>query len=77
MNQNNLYASDLGRSIIFKTNQNGEIHLAFGHNGNSRGQLSEPSGIHVDHDGKSMLIGDSKNNRIQVITNTKINLNKT
>ena len=66
MNQNNLYASDLGRSIIFKTSQQGEIDLAFGHKGVRKGQLNEPSGIHVDQDGKSMMIGDSKNNRIQV-----------
>jgi hypothetical protein len=67
-NQDNLYASDLGRSIVYKTNLNGEILLAFGHHGRSRGELNEPSGIYVDHDGSAILVGDSKNDRLQVIS---------
>lgn len=65
-NQNTLYASDLGRSIIFKTNLEGEIELAFGFHGRKKGELYEPSGIHVDNDGCSLLVGDSKNDRVQV-----------
>jgi len=63
-----IFASDLGRSIIFKTTLDGEMTLAFGQFGNigSMGQFNEPSGIHVDYDGKTVLIGDSKNNKLQV-----------
>lgn len=61
-----LYASDLGRSIVFKTDLDGQTELAFGHHGRSKGQMNEPSGIHVDYDGQAILLGDSKNNRIQV-----------
>lgn len=66
MNQDDLYASDLGRSIVFKTNLQGDIKLAFGTNGTKKGQMNEPSGIQVDHDGQAILVGDSKNDRIQV-----------
>ena len=66
-NQDKVYASDLGRSIIFKTDLNGETNMAFGKFGKKRGELCEPSGIHVDNDGKAILVGDSKNDRIQVI----------
>lgn len=62
-----VYAADLGRSIIFKTNFDGTIVKAFGTFGKRMSQFCEPSGIHVDYDGKALLIGDSKNNRIQVI----------
>ena len=65
-NQDNLYASDLGRSIVFKTNLEGNTSLAFGHFGKKRGEMNEPSGIHVDYDGQAILVGDSKNDRIQV-----------
>ncbi len=65
-NQDSLYASDLGRSIVYKTNLNGEIQSAFGHFGKGRGEFFEPSGIHVENDGNAILIGDSKNNRLQV-----------
>ncbi len=63
-----IFASDLGRSIIFKTTLDGEIALAFGQFGKSgsMGQFNEPSGIHVDYDGKTVLVGDSKNNKLQV-----------
>ena len=61
-----LYASDLGRSVIFKTNLDGEIELAFGHHGKRTGELNEPSGIHIERDGGAILVGDSKNDRIQV-----------
>jgi DNA-binding beta-propeller fold protein YncE len=64
--QNYIYASDLGRSIVFKTTLDGKTELAFGTFGNTPGQMNEPSGIHVDYDGKSVLVGDSKNNRLQV-----------
>ena len=65
--QNYIYASDLGRSIIFKTTLDGKMELAFGSFGQTPGQMHEPSGIHVDYDGKAVLIADSKNNRLQVI----------
>ena len=63
--QNCLYASDLGRSIVYKTTFDGEILFAFGHHGKSKGQLNEPSGIFVDKNG-TILVGDSKNARLQV-----------
>jgi hypothetical protein len=65
-NQNSLFVSDLGRSIVYKTNLNGEIQFAFGHYGRMRGQFNEPSGIHVETDGSAILVGDSKNDRLQV-----------
>ena len=65
-NQNFLYAADLGRSLVFKTDLDGNIELAFGHYGKQRGEVNEPSGIHVDSDGYAIMVGDSKNNRIQV-----------
>ena len=65
--QNYIYASDLGRSIVFKTTLDGQTELAFGTFGKMPGQMNEPSGIHVDYDGKAVLVGDSKNNRLQVI----------
>ena len=65
-NHDYLYASDLGRSIVYKTNLNGEIELAFGHFGKRIGEFVEPSGIHVESDGNAILIGDSKNDRLQV-----------
>lgn len=61
-----IYASDLGRSIVFKTTLDGRNQKAFGVYGRGVGQLNEPSGIHVDYDGKAVLVGDSKNNRLQV-----------
>ena len=62
-----LYVSDLGRSVVYKTSlQSGEIELAFGHYGKAKGQMNEPSGIHVDADGQAILVADSKNNRLQV-----------
>ena len=64
--QNCLYSSDLGRSIIYKTTLDGEILFAFGHHGKGKGQLNEPSGIFVDQNG-TILVGDSKNARLQVI----------
>ncbi|CAF0934493.1 unnamed protein product [Brachionus calyciflorus] len=64
--QNYVYASDLGRSIIYKTDLNGNIELAFGFNGKRKGELNEPSGIFVDNDGQSILVGDSKNDRLQI-----------
>ena len=66
-NQDYVYASDLGRSIVYKTNLNGEMQLAFGHFGKKKGEMCEPSGLFVDYDGNSILVGDSKNNRLQVI----------
>ena len=56
----------MGRSIVYKTNLNGEIELAFGHFGKRIGEFVEPSGIHVESDGNAILIGDSKNDRLQV-----------
>lgn len=65
-NQNFLYAADLGRSLVFKTDLEGNIMLAFGHYGKERGEFKEPSGVHVDSDGYAIMVGDSKNDRIQV-----------
>lgn len=66
-NQNSIYASDLGRSIVYKTDLNGEIEMAFGFPGKRKGEVNEPSGIFVDNDGQAILVGDSKNDRLQVI----------
>ena len=65
-NQDSLYASDLGRSIVYKTNLSGEIQMAFGHFGRKSGEFNEPSGIFADSDGGAILVGDSKNDRLQV-----------
>lgn len=65
-NQDSLYASDLGRSIVYKTNLSGEIQMAFGHYGRKAGEFNEPSGIFADSDGGAILVGDSKNDRLQV-----------
>jgi hypothetical protein len=65
--QNNcLYASDLGRSIVYKTTLDGEILCAFGKNGRSKDEFNEPSGIYVDKN-NNILVGDSKNDRLKVI----------
>ena len=64
--EDSLYASDLGRSIVYKTNLIGEIQMAFGHFGRQRGEFREPSGIHVESDGQAILVGDSRNDRLQV-----------
>lgn len=66
-NNNFVYASDLGRSIVYKTNLDGSIELAFGFHGKKKGELFEPSGIFVDQDGQAILVGDSKNDRLQVL----------
>jgi hypothetical protein len=65
-NQSAVWASDLGRSIVYKTNMNGDIEMAFGKYGRGRGEFVEPSGLHVESDGSAVLVGDSKNNRLQV-----------
>ena len=53
-------------NLKVETNLNGEIDFAFGHYGKHAGEMNEPSGIHVDKRG-TILVGDSKNNRLQVI----------
>lgn len=63
--QNCLYASDLGRSIVYKTTLDGEILFAFGYHGKHKGEFNEPSGVYVDKNGV-ILVGDSKNDRLQV-----------
>lgn len=65
-NNNFVYASDLGRSIVYKTNLDGTIELAFGFHGKQKGEFFEPSGVFVDQDGQAILVGDSKNDRLQV-----------
>ncbi|RNA02859.1 tripartite motif-containing 3-like isoform X1 [Brachionus plicatilis] len=65
-NKNSVYSSDLGRSIVYKTNLDGHIEMAFGFHGKQRGELFEPSGIFVDEDGQAILVGDSKNDRLQI-----------
>lgn len=66
--QDSLYAADLGRSLVFRTDIDGNLELAFGQFGKRKGDFNEPSGIHVDSDGLAVLVGDSKNDRIQVIS---------
>jgi hypothetical protein len=36
------------------------------------GQFNEPSSIHVETDGSAILVGDSKNNRLQVFYLKKV-----
>lgn len=71
---NCLYVSDLGRSIVYKCSLDGQILLAFGFNGHKKGEINEPSGILVDIGG-SILVGDSKNDRLQVSLFSKRVLN--
>ena len=67
-----LYATDLGRNLVFKTNMRGEIQMAFGCWGKENGELKEPAGIFVDEQSGAILVADSKNNRIQVKTKIDI-----
>lgn len=66
ISDDHLYVSDLGRSIVYKSSLQGDMELAFGHFGKAKGQMNEPSGIHVDGDGQAILVADSKNNRFQI-----------
>ncbi|XP_067120160.1 uncharacterized protein [Centruroides vittatus] len=60
-----LIVSDLGLSKMYKTNLMGEEIQIFGSYGKTPGNFNEPSGIALDSSG-TMLIGDSKNDRIQI-----------
>ncbi|XP_023225848.1 uncharacterized protein LOC111626630 [Centruroides sculpturatus] len=62
---NELVVSDLGLSKMYKTNLLGEEIQIFGSYGKTPGNFNEPSGITLDSSG-TMLIGDSKNDRIQI-----------
>lgn len=57
--------SDLGLSKMYKTTLDGKLVQIFGSYGKTPGTFNEPSGITLDPNG-TMMIGDSKNNRIQV-----------
>jgi hypothetical protein len=65
-NQDSVYATDLGRSIVYKTSLDGEIEMLFGSYGGMMGELNEPSGLYVDDDGSAVLVADSRNDRLQV-----------
>lgn len=60
------YVSDLGRTVVYETDLNGNIKMAFGRFGKRRNEMIEPSGLHVESDGNAIVVGDSKNDRIQV-----------
>ncbi|XP_023221579.1 uncharacterized protein LOC111623290 [Centruroides sculpturatus] len=62
--KNELVVSDLGLSTMYKTNLLGEQIQVFGSYGRTPGNFNEPSGIALDSKG-TMLIGDSRNDRIQ------------
>ena len=54
-----------GKSVVYKTDFDGNMLGAFGQYGRALGQFNEPSGITSEGDGV-LLIADSRNNRIQV-----------
>uniref|UniRef100_K1RLZ2 Tripartite motif-containing protein 2 n=1 Tax=Magallana gigas TaxID=29159 RepID=K1RLZ2_MAGGI len=60
-----LIVSDLGTSFIYISDNWGQILFEFGGYGSYNGQFREPSGVTTDQQG-NMLIGDSKNDRIQI-----------
>ncbi|XP_023210786.1 tripartite motif-containing protein 2-like, partial [Centruroides sculpturatus] len=62
---NEVVVSDLGLSMMYKTTVDGKLIKTFGTFGNIEGTMNEPSGIALDPTG-TMLIGDSRNDRIQV-----------
>ncbi|XP_067120648.1 tripartite motif-containing protein 2-like [Centruroides vittatus] len=62
---NEVVVSDLGLSVMYKTTVDGKLIKTFGTFGNIEGTMNEPSGIALDPTG-TMLIGDSRNDRIQV-----------
>ncbi|XP_023217985.1 tripartite motif-containing protein 3-like isoform X2 [Centruroides sculpturatus] len=62
---NEVVVSDLGLSKIYKTTMDGQLIKEFGSYGITDGAMNEPSGITLDPKG-TMLIGDSKNDRIQI-----------
>ncbi|XP_023238714.1 tripartite motif-containing protein 3-like [Centruroides sculpturatus] len=51
--------------MMYKTTVDGKLIKTFGTFGNIEGTMNEPSGIALDPTG-TMLIGDSRNDRIQV-----------
>ncbi|CAL1530218.1 unnamed protein product [Lymnaea stagnalis] len=62
-----MLASDLGASQMYLSRTNGECLTTFSNYGTRPGEIHEPSGIAVDAAG-NWIVGDSKNNRIQVFT---------
>ncbi|XP_023211937.1 tripartite motif-containing protein 2-like [Centruroides sculpturatus] len=62
---NQVVVSDLGLSKIYKTTVDGKLIKTFGTFGDNDGDLNEPSGIALDPKG-TMLIGDSRNDRLQI-----------
>ncbi|XP_053407641.1 uncharacterized protein LOC123547410 [Mercenaria mercenaria] len=65
VSENNVVVSDLGLSQIYITNLEGIFFKVIGCYGHGIMQFQEPSGISVDNYG-NIVIGDSRNNRIQV-----------
>ncbi|XP_062600683.1 uncharacterized protein LOC134262320 [Saccostrea cucullata] len=65
INKERLIVSDLGCNCVYITDNCGEVLFKFGEYGVHSGQFKEPSGVTTDQQGH-MLIGDSKNNRIQI-----------
>jgi len=66
--KNSMLTSDLGSSMMYLSNLEGKLLKVFGNYGSNFGEFREPSGVAVDGEG-NWLVGDSKNNRIQVFTN--------
>ncbi|BFY98623.1 hypothetical protein BsWGS_01663 [Bradybaena similaris] len=63
-----MLVSDLGASCMYLSDLNGHTLGSFGGYGAQPGSFKEPSGITVDAVG-NWIVGDSKNNRLQVFTN--------
>ncbi|CAG5129267.1 unnamed protein product [Candidula unifasciata] len=68
VHENVMLVSDLGASCMHLSFLNGQTLRSFGQYGDRMGDLKEPSGITVDAVG-NWIVGDSKNNRLQVFTN--------
>ncbi|XP_061171340.1 RING finger protein nhl-1-like [Saccostrea echinata] len=65
IHKDRLIVSDLGCHCVYITDNCGETLFKFGEFGANLGEFREPSGVTTDQQGH-MLIGDSKNNRIQI-----------
>ncbi|XP_052771225.1 uncharacterized protein LOC128210920 [Mya arenaria] len=65
ISENHVIVSDLGASVLYMTTLEGVLTRTLGGYGTGPTQLFEPSGISVDNYG-NFLVGDSKNNRIQM-----------
>ncbi|GFO07078.1 tripartite motif-containing protein 3-like [Plakobranchus ocellatus] len=63
-----MLASDLGASTMYLSTIDGQTIRIFGNLGNGPGEFVEPSGVVADAGG-NWLVGDSKNNRVQIFNN--------